>query len=163
MSNKQKFVSIEDMARDFESAVTGAMDAALWTGSVYSEDGIDDYGLVDAFDLEDNVIPIIREDMAYEMREWFMDNINDIYEYVSHDGFGFEQLGHDFLLTSRGHGAGFWDRGLGELGERLTDSVEGTMYDDYIFSLMDDGETVTTYPLYNHEATHSESLFITKA
>lgn len=31
-----------------------------------------------------------------------------------------ELAGHDFWLTRNGHGAGFWDRGLGELGERLT-------------------------------------------
>lgn len=29
-------------------------------------------------------------------------------------------IGHDFWLTRNGHGAGFWDRGLGELGEYLT-------------------------------------------
>lgn len=28
--------------------------------------------------------------------------------------------GHDFWLTRNGHGAGFWDRGYGELGEQLT-------------------------------------------
>jgi hypothetical protein len=26
------------------------------------------------------------------------------------------QMGHDLWLTSKGHGAGFWDRGMGELG-----------------------------------------------
>jgi hypothetical protein len=31
-----------------------------------------------------------------------------------------EQAGHDLRLTAGGHGAGFWDRGLGELGDRLT-------------------------------------------
>ena len=31
-----------------------------------------------------------------------------------------EQAGHDFWLTRNGHGAGFWDRGLGALGETLT-------------------------------------------
>lgn len=30
------------------------------------------------------------------------------------------QIGHDFILTRNGHGAGFWDRGLGEIGDRLT-------------------------------------------
>ena len=30
------------------------------------------------------------------------------------------QCGHDFWLTRNGHGCGFWDRGLEELGERLT-------------------------------------------
>ena len=31
-----------------------------------------------------------------------------------------EQIGHDFILTRNGHGAGFWDRGLGEIGDTLT-------------------------------------------
>lgn len=30
-------------------------------------------------------------------------------------------LGHDLYLTSEGHGAGFWDRGLNELGDKLTE------------------------------------------
>lgn len=30
------------------------------------------------------------------------------------------QAGHDFWLTRNGHGAGFWDRGLGKLGDNLT-------------------------------------------
>lgn len=29
------------------------------------------------------------------------------------------QIGHDFWLSRNGHGAGFWDRGLGELGDTL--------------------------------------------
>ena len=32
-----------------------------------------------------------------------------------------ELFGHDFYLTREHHGAGFWDRGLGELGNKLTD------------------------------------------
>jgi hypothetical protein len=34
-----------------------------------------------------------------------------------------EMLGHDLRLTSGGHGAGFWDRGLGKLGDRLSDAA----------------------------------------
>ena len=33
-----------------------------------------------------------------------------------------EQIGHDFWLTRNGHGTGFWDRGLGEVGDKLTES-----------------------------------------
>ena len=36
------------------------------------------------------------------------------------EGMGPEQAGHDLWLTREGHGAGFWDRGLGERGDRLT-------------------------------------------
>ena len=43
-----------------------------------------------------------------------------------------EGLGHDLWLTRNGHGAGFWDRGLGHLGERLSDAArslgEATSY-----------------------------------
>ena len=31
-----------------------------------------------------------------------------------------ELAGHDFALTRNGHGAGFWDRGLGAIGDMLT-------------------------------------------
>jgi hypothetical protein len=33
------------------------------------------------------------------------------------------QAGHDFWLTRNHHGAGFWDRGLGDVGTRLTESA----------------------------------------
>ena len=34
-----------------------------------------------------------------------------------------DYFGHDMALTRNDHGAGFWDRGLGELGDRLTDAI----------------------------------------
>lgn len=34
-----------------------------------------------------------------------------------------DDFGHDVWLTRNGHGAGFWDRGLGALGDRLTELV----------------------------------------
>lgn len=30
------------------------------------------------------------------------------------------KAGHDFWLTRNGHGVGFWDRGLGKVGDELT-------------------------------------------
>lgn len=35
-------------------------------------------------------------------------------------GYTDAQVAHDFWLTRNGHGAGFWDRGLGDVGEELT-------------------------------------------
>jgi len=35
-----------------------------------------------------------------------------------------EALGHDLWLTRNGHGAGFWDRDLGELGDALTEAAK---------------------------------------
>lgn len=35
-----------------------------------------------------------------------------------------EQSGHDFWLTRNGHGAGFWDRGYGAVGGRLSNACD---------------------------------------
>jgi hypothetical protein len=35
-------------------------------------------------------------------------------------------IGHDYILTSGRHGAGFWDRGLGALGDVLTQAAQAT-------------------------------------
>jgi hypothetical protein len=34
------------------------------------------------------------------------------------------RAGHDFWLTRNGHGAGFWDRGFKQVGERLSDAAK---------------------------------------
>lgn len=33
-------------------------------------------------------------------------------------------LGHDLFLSRNGHGTGFWDRGLGDVGDRLHTAAE---------------------------------------
>lgn len=43
-----------------------------------------------------------------------------VYETLVEHGIGPEQAGHDFALTRNHHGAGFWDRGYGEVGDLLT-------------------------------------------
>ncbi len=37
---------------------------------------------------------------------------------------------YDYWLTRNSHGAGFWDRGLGELGDNLSDmaTIQGSVY-----------------------------------
>ena len=44
-----------------------------------------------------------------------------------------EHFGHDFLLTRDGHGAGFWDRGLGELGEHLSQIARPLGDSEYLY------------------------------
>lgn len=39
-------------------------------------------------------------------------------------GMSAESAGYDFWLTRCGHGAGFWDRGLGDVGERLSNAAQ---------------------------------------
>ena len=53
-----------------------------------------------------------------------------------------EQNGHDFWLTRNGHGAGFWDRGLGDVGQKLTDDAHSFGSSDLYVG--DDGKIYTT-------------------
>ena len=55
--------------------------------------------------------------MVADVRAFAEDNAVDL------EGIDPGQAGHDFWLTRNHHGAGFWDRGLGEVGERLTDAA----------------------------------------
>lgn len=50
----------------------------------------------------------------------FLDQCEDLNLQLDDDGQG----GHDFWLTRNGHGAGFWDRGLGSKGDQLTQLCE---------------------------------------
>lgn len=47
------------------------------------------------------------------------------------------QHGHDFALTRNHHGAGFWDRGYGEAGTRLSDAEQA--YGEHSVITDDDG------------------------
>lgn len=53
-------------------------------------------------------------------------------------GYTPERAGHDFWLTRNGHGAGFWDRGLGGLGDELTSAAK--MYGGCDLYVGDDGK-----------------------
>lgn len=63
-------------------------------------------------------------------------------ERISYDpskGTPYDYAGHDLWLTRNGHGAGFWDRGLGELGKRLASYCGwGTEYSEVYLYLGDD-------------------------
>jgi hypothetical protein len=41
--------------------------------------------------------------------------------YEHNNNYDSSRAGHDFWLTRNGHGVGFWDRDLGEVGKKLSD------------------------------------------
>lgn len=69
------------------------------------------------------------------MRETCADFIDANIEDLA--GIDPEQAGHDFWLTRNRHGDGFWDRGLGERGERLSDAAR--VYSSVDLYVGDDG------------------------
>lgn len=56
--------------------------------------------------------------MIADCRMFWRYNATDLREYIAQRSA--ENAGSDFFLTRERHGAGFWDRGLGDVGKRLT-------------------------------------------
>ena len=93
------------------SFIESYLECALWSSTDDDEDPLDDNYDVDNF----------SESALNEMRK---DCINFCKENAQHlTDIDPEQAGHDFWLTRNRHGAGFWDRGLGEVGVILTDAA----------------------------------------
>jgi len=72
----------------------------------------------------DDIAPETMQSMRADCEDFAKSNHNDLIEYCvamkRREWSGEEMAGHDFWLTRNGHGAGFWDRGLGAMGDRLT-------------------------------------------
>jgi len=87
--------------------------AALWTGEFDNRD---------VYDIAPEAIATAIEDCTKFQKENAskLENAYLLYEPHPDAPTAACSAGHDFWLTRNGHGAGFWDRGLGELGEALT-------------------------------------------
>lgn len=68
------------------------------------------------WELRDSVLEFLEEAGEADVRAALA-----AYEWVIVGGdSAADYLGHDIALTVNRHGAGFWDRGFGDLGDRLT-------------------------------------------
>ena len=92
------------------------VECALWS----STDGEDTP--LDQFDGEiaPETMSEIEADCA-AFQEAYAELLDRAYEQPGYDA---SYAGHDFWLTRNGHGAGFWDRGLGEIGDELTKAAK---------------------------------------
>lgn len=100
-----------------ENFLNGFLVCALWSSTDESRD--DGGDPLDANHSTDDFTPEALESLKNDCESFIESNAEDLEAYHL-AGFDSEQAGHDFWLTRNGHGAGFWDRGLGELGERLS-------------------------------------------
>lgn len=100
---------------------------ALWSSTD------DDGDSLDYYDIED-----IDPDTLEAMRADIVDFVESNKELLLSSGQSDEQIGHDFWLTRNHHGAGFWDRGLGDIGEELTKACH--VYGDVYLYVSDNGK-----------------------
>jgi hypothetical protein len=65
------------------------------------------------------------EEIKSEVLDFFNSALPAISEAIEkHPHYDISQAGHDYALTRNDHGAGFWDRGLGNIGTTLTDMAK---------------------------------------
>lgn len=105
--------------------VRGYLECLLWADT-FGEDP-DEHAAGDDLDYDDLPSDIVAAITA-ECNDFIDGSIEDLIEYSEvrdydpSEGSVWDYAGHDFHLTRCGHGAGFWDRGLGALGDRLSDA-----------------------------------------
>ena len=94
-----------------QTAANAYIECAFWADAPCDEEGNE---------LECDLLPEGEQRMISDLFDFLDDPA------VARDVVGIDagQVGHDFWLTRNGHGAGFWDRGLGEIGDRLTKAAE---------------------------------------
>ena len=99
---------------DISDVELGYLNCALWSST-----GDDGEPLDADYDIED-IAPETRKQMRTDLTDFVLQN----QALLKASGLGDTQIGHDFWLTRNGHGAGFWDRGLGAIGDQLTEACK---------------------------------------
>lgn len=98
---------------DPQAVIDGYVECAIWAEADTGE--ASPGGAETIHDLAPEALASIREDV-----EGFLNGqADDLVASRLEAG----QIGHDLWLTRNGHGTGFWDRGLGVVGNRLADAA----------------------------------------
>lgn len=118
---------------EIDRIVTSQLDSLLWSeGVANDETGKFTDTMWDELYCADDATLELRNKLAEELTlgadvEFYGVSTRDalvkaLDTYVEHFGSDWPgQFGHDLALTRNHHGAGFWDRGLGDAGDVLTD------------------------------------------
>ena len=113
-----------------EEFVRGYALAMLWANTHYLNDAegtrsVDPYAWQspDA-DWPNDAFSVTSRGKIHEDCAGFVTECADLLTKAADEhGYTAGQAGHDFALTRNRHGAGFWDRGLGSIGDVLTNAA----------------------------------------
>lgn len=116
----------EQNKQDF---IAGYLEAALWSSTDERADPLTGRHYTVQLD-EYEWAPGEAEKLHEDCLDFITSEEADLLEYVeqithNHDrANAWSGAGHDFWLTRNHHGAGYWDRGLDDLGDRLTRAAQ---------------------------------------
>jgi hypothetical protein len=115
------------MPKNLDSFTSAYIETALWSSTDDNDNPLNlDYNQSDI------ALPTLDR-MIQDCAEFQHYNAADIAKCENS-----AQAGHDFWLTRNGHGGGFWDRGLGDAGKRLTEASH--TFGEFTLSVEDNGE-----------------------
>lgn len=114
--HEQTYEERATLLASLDAFTTAYLECALWASTESDEEGnmgdsLDENHDLESFDLE-SLQAAIADCKAFQE-----ENADDLADLDP------EQCGHDFWLTRCRHGAGFWDRGLGAVGDRLSEAA----------------------------------------
>lgn len=115
--------------RDLNEFTWAYIEAALWASSATDDTTGEEYESLEKFEFE-AIDQDTLDRMAADCAKFQADNAADLSraanlgDYRNREYKPEARAGHDFFLTRCGHGVGFWDRHLGEVGERLSEAAE---------------------------------------
>ncbi len=111
VGNSARYCGVTKMTLDLDDVLTAYLEAVEFTD--FGEDDQPERGSEFAPDTLSEALTDCLEFIETTANHGLLD------EYIAKGGTA-EQFGHDLWLTRNRHGVGFWDRGLGGLGEQLT-------------------------------------------
>lgn len=106
--------------RDLTEFEQGYIECILWLAYQQESEDAEMEQCDDA--TEDEITARDWRSILRECRDFVVSNRLDLVA-AEKTGMTFARMGHDFYLSRCGHGAGFWDEGLGELGDKLHDAA----------------------------------------
>lgn len=98
------------MMLNTQTILQGYVACALWSSTDDNDEPLDDGR--DMRDLPAETLAKMHDDVT----KFVARCMPDLHRSALNEA----QIGHDFWLTRNGHGAGFWDRDLGPVGDKLT-------------------------------------------
>jgi hypothetical protein len=116
---------------DLDEVYGSFIEAMLW--SSHDETGESEY--LDANYGESDIAPKCKAVIKKRIKKFVQENKKIIDELEISE----EMVGHDLWLDTAGHGVGFWDRGYGKKGDKLSKSAK-KFFSDETVEVGDDGK-----------------------
>lgn len=116
---------LDELEGMIDDEVSSYITSALWPGTFTVRAGLVDVTeSLDAKYTDDDVSDEARAFITETVEAFLIANADDVAAFQeTYTGVDFRErptIGNNLYLTRNGHGAGFWDLELGELGDRLT-------------------------------------------